>query len=213
MRLNRKGFSKSLNAKAKKTNNHPAASEAKALIRRNVLAEIGAANARVFDAFAGAGEMYRKVWKDAAAYTGCDQTWYRDDERECFVADNRLILRAVDLGQFNIFDLDAWGSPWEQVMIVMARRKLAKGERVGILLTEGCSLNLKLGGLPIALQKLTGLRGRLSGLNKAQDEIIDIAINAACAKLGAAVQKRWQATRTSGAAMRYIGLVLQEVTQ
>lgn len=209
MRFQRDRFSKSWRPDAQKDNNNAAATEAKAAIRAHVLANIGAENARVFDAFAGAGEMHKRVWNRAAAYVGCDQTWYRDD-RECFVADNRLVMRAIDLGLFNIFDLDAWGSPWEQVLIVAARRKLQKGERIGLIITEGAGKTVKLGGVPSALQKLTGLKGRLSGANKAHDEIIDMALAAVCDRMGAGIARRWQAKGKTGASMRYIGLVLQE---
>ena len=42
-------------------------------MRRNVLAAIGAHNAQVFDAYAGPGEMWSAVWREAAHYTGCDE--------------------------------------------------------------------------------------------------------------------------------------------
>lgn len=208
MKFQRNRFSSTWPSTYKKNNNHAAAIEAKATIRANVLSEISPKDARVFDAFAGAGEMYSRVWKHAASYVGCDQTWYRDD-RECFVADNRLIMRAIDLGVFNIFDLDAYGSPWEQVLIIAARRKIAAGEKIGLVLTEGAGKTVKLGGIPLALQKLTGLRGRLSGAHKSQDEIIDTAIGAASDRMRCGVLKRWQAKGHTGASMRYIGLVLQ----
>jgi hypothetical protein len=85
---------------------------AKAEIRQHVLDAIGAGEASVFDAYGGAGELYRAVWHKAARYVGCDMTWFRD-KRTMFVADNRRVMRAIDLGQFNVFDLDAFGSPYE----------------------------------------------------------------------------------------------------
>src|SRR5262252_2796473 len=97
-----------------KTNTAPIARAAKIEIRRNLLAAIKPA--RVFDAFAGAGELHDAVWCEAAEYVGCDEKWFRD-HRLMYVADNRRVLRAVDLTAFNIFDLDAYGSPWEQALI------------------------------------------------------------------------------------------------
>jgi hypothetical protein len=46
-------------------------------IRRNVLGAVGR-DKGVFDAFAGSGEMFSAVWKDAAHNTGCDQKPQRD---------------------------------------------------------------------------------------------------------------------------------------
>jgi hypothetical protein len=207
-------FSKTLKATKIKTNNHPAAGVAKAEIRRNVFACLHRDDvpAAVFDAFAGDGAMYREVWKDAPIYAGCDMTWYRD-ERRMYVADNRVVLRAIDLRRFNIFDLDAWGSPWEQALIVCARRPVAPGERLGLLLTEGSGLKVKMGGLPHALRNLAGMRpgARLAGAGRAQDELIDRAIAGLCRRMNVQVLRRWQANGKTGAAMRYIGLVLEGI--
>ena len=60
-----------------KTDNNPQAFRAKVSIRRNVLDAVGA-DKGVFDAFAGAGEMFSAVWKEAGLYTGCDQKPQRD---------------------------------------------------------------------------------------------------------------------------------------
>src|SRR5256885_790586 len=84
------------------------ARSAKVDIRRRVMEALG--SAAVFDAFAGAGEFYRLVWREAASYVGCDKRYFPDDRR-AYVADNRRVLRAIDLDAFNLFDLDAYGSP------------------------------------------------------------------------------------------------------
>src|SRR5690554_6431354 len=115
-------FADKLGNKIAKVQNHAASVGAKVILRRRVLDAVGR-DARVFDAFAGAGEMYQAIWCEAAGYAGCDQRWYRD-ERLCWVADNRRVLRTVDLSAYSIFDLDACGSPWEQAVIVAARRKV-----------------------------------------------------------------------------------------
>lgn len=210
MRGRRRSFSASLKRNKVKTNSHPAAAKAKADLRRNVLAEIGAGNAHVFDAFAGNGVMYEAVWREASSYAGCDLVWYRD-HRLAYVADNRRVLRSVDLAQFNIFDLDAYGSPWEQALIVADRREVSPGERIGILLTEGSGLNMKLGGMPIALRKMAGLTKSFVGASKQQDFIIDRAITGLCQRMKARLIRRWQAIGKTGASMRYIGLVLEGV--
>lgn len=192
-----------------KTNNHPAARVAKIEVRRRVLNEMGP-GAVVFDAFAGDGAMWRAVWHEAAGYVGCDLLWYRD-ERTAFVSDNIRVLRAIpesELRGFTLFDLDAYGSPWEQAAIIAARRPLWPGERMGLVLTEGSGLKLKMGGYPAALCALAGIRPGAAGGAKAHDELIDRALVGLCRRMGARVSRRWQAQGRSGAAVRYIGLVL-----
>jgi hypothetical protein len=139
-----------------KTDNHPTGKKAKIEIRRRVLAQVKPA--KVLDLFCGRGEMYRAVWQNAASYTGCDERpwdWKLDPPR--FVADNRRLLRCLDLTQFNIFDLDSYGSPWEQAEIVLHRRKWEPGERGGIIVTDGSSLKLRWGQTPKALARIAGV--------------------------------------------------------
>ena len=64
--------------------------------------------------------MYSAVWKDTALYTGCDQK-LQHDGRLMFCADNRRVLRAIDLAPFSIFDLNSYGSPWVQAIIIADR--------------------------------------------------------------------------------------------
>lgn len=120
-------------AGAAKQDSSPSAVRAKATIRHNVLTAIGAERAHVFDGFAGSGHMFGLVWRHAASCTGCDKRFFRDG-RVAFVADNVRVLRAIDLGRFNVFDFDAYGSPWEQITIVLARRRLQTGESIGLVL-------------------------------------------------------------------------------
>lgn len=191
-----------------KQNNTAYASSAKVAIRDYVLAAIGAEQAHVFDAYCGDGHMYREVWRKAARCVGCDTEFYVD-ERVAFCADNRRVLRAIDLAAFNIFDLDAYGSPWEQAYIIAARRKLRPAETIGIILTEGQGMKLKMGGMSLALSKLSGVSLRAPGLARAQGELINRAIQRIGGMMGGTVIKRWQATGKTGSAMQYIGLLLR----
>lgn len=165
-------------------------------------------DARVFDAFAGSGRMHHQVWNQASHYVGCDLKWY-PDERIAYVADNRRVMRAIDLNRFNLFDFDAYGNPWEQCLILAARRKVAPGEKIGIVLTDGSALKMKLGSMPIALKKIAGLRDNVAGAARLQDSLIDRAIVNLAKSLNCKILKRWQATGKTGAAVVYTGLVLQ----
>jgi hypothetical protein len=190
-----------------KTHNNPAAKAAKIEIRRNVLDAVGR-DAHVFDAFAGKGEMFKAVWHEAAGYVGCDLNWH-PDERLAYVADNLRVMRCIDLQKFRIFDLDAFGSPYDQAVVLAARRFVQPDELVGLILTDGSAIKLKMGGAPNSMQLLAGLTASPAGLNRWQDELIDRAIASLAKRMRCKVERRWQATMTKGAAMRYIGLVLR----
>lgn len=192
---------------ATKTDNNRQARRAKIVIRQNVLDLVGEKSA-VFDAFAGSGDMYSAVWKGAGYYVGCDLK-PQSDSRLMFCADNTRVLRAVDLSRFQIFDFDAYGSPWVQAIILADRRRVAPGEKLGLILTEGAGLSYKANVVPHAIAALTGIRTGTVGLSKKQDAIIDRAIAGLARRMNCTVEKRWQAEGRTGASMRYIGLVLK----
>ena len=190
-----------------KTDNNPQAFKAKVAIRRHVLEAVGT-DCGVFDAFAGSGQMYSEVWKGAARYTGCDLKLHRDG-RMMFCADNRRVLRAIDLQQFTVFDLDAYGSPWQQAIIIADNRRVEPGERLGIVITEGAGFSYKSNIVPQAIAILTGLRTGIVGLSKKQDAVIDRAIAGLARRMSCTIEKRWQAEGKTGASMRYIGLLFR----
>jgi len=64
-------------------------------------------------------------------------------------------MRALPLQEFSIFDFDAYGSPWEHVIILCARRQVQPGERLGLVLT----LKLRFGAFDDALATLVGFQG------------------------------------------------------
>jgi hypothetical protein len=186
--------------------NHPRTAGDKARLRELVLAEV---DAPVFDAFAGSGEMFRRVWHKAPGYVGCDLRWFPEDPRLAFVADNRRVLRAIDLARFGIFDLDAYGSPWEQVVIIAGRRSVRPGERIGLVLTDGSSLKLKMGGAPKALALLCGMRASATGLGSSHDELITRATRGLARRMGCDLVRAWRARGKSAARVIYLALVLE----
>lgn len=192
--------------KTRKVNNHPKSEADKAEIRLFVLECVP--DAVVLDAFAGSGVMYQRVWHKASEYIGCDRIWYPDD-RLVYACDSRRLLRALDLQRFNVFDLDSYGSPWEHVVILAARRTASPGEKIGVCLTEGSGINLKFGGLPSALGQLTGIVGRVPGAFRARGHLINRALDAMAKRMRAKIIKRWQAEPKRDARMVYIGVVLE----
>lgn len=189
---------------------------AKAQIRRNVLELIGADKAHVFDAFAGPGAMCTDVWSKAASYVGCDKVEFQDD-RKMFCADSARVMRAIDLQAFNIFDLDSFGSPYEQIIILLARRKIAAGETIGIIITDGTELQMRLNAFPAAVGVLAGLSsaGQV-GVNLNGDFIFERILAGIARRANCEIVKRWQATNRAngkggktGILMRYVGIVLR----
>jgi hypothetical protein len=193
---------------APKSNNTSEAKGAKIEIRRNVLAMIGADRASVLDCFAGAGEMWRAVWREAHAYVGCDKVFY-EDERTCFACDTNRLVRNIDLSAFNIVDADHYGSPWEPLYIISRRRTLAPGERFGVVITEGQGMKMQMGGLSISLAAMASVSTAMPGMGEAQDFVIDRALMRMADVMGAKIEKRWDAHGRSSNAMRYIGVVMR----
>jgi hypothetical protein len=204
----RKAFSSYLAGGIAKTDNASSATTAKVAIRSNVLQHIGD-ETHVFDAFAGEGHMHAAVWIRATSCTGCDERFFRDD-RLAYVADNRRVLRTIDLARINIFDLDAYGSPWEQAVIIARRRSLQPGERLGLVITDGSGMKIKMGGVPRALQLLSGMKAR-PGLAKgsAQTELIGRALRSAARIMGGELTKQWIAEGKLGSKMFYVGVIIE----
>lgn len=193
----------------KKTDNARHGWKAKCEIRDHVLDAIGAERAHVFDAFAGAGLLWAAVWRRAAVYVGCDERWF-PDVRCCYVADNRRVLRCLDLAAFNCFDLDADDSPWEQALIIAARRPLAAAERIGLVLTDRSSLRTRFSALPYAMMQAAGLtRVAERGAGKMHDEIITRAVRGIVHRMRGRIVRQWMAVAEDRTATRYIALVIE----
>lgn len=194
-----------------KRDNSTRGKSAKMTIRQNVADAIGAP-LHVFDAFAGAGEIHKAIWKErSASYTGCDLRQFHDGRR-MFVADNRRVLRAIDLAVFNIFDIDAYASPWEQALIITARRKLGAGERIGIIVTEGNGISYRYGVVPHAVSALIGLRHRsMPGavMNQRREELQEKIWMAIAGRMHASVERLWKAGGDLRMAVAYMGAVLR----
>jgi len=134
---------------------HNSAGSPKIELRRRVLEHVKPA--RVLDVFCGPeGLMWAEAWREAESYVGIDRVWKPEDERRRFVGDNLRILRAIDLAPFNVFDLDAFGSPWKHAVILAERRRWAAGERGALVLTDGGLLGSKLGGKDRGIAELVG---------------------------------------------------------
>lgn len=199
-----------------KTDNAKGGKKAKIELRLKVLDLVKPAH--VFDAFCGLGEMYRAAWSKAESYVGCDhREWTTEQGVSRYVADNRLVMRSLDLAQFNVFDIDAYGSPWDQMLILAARRKWQEGERGAVILTDGSAMRARYGGVSSGMgQLLGGFENHLSSLPRSEataTAIQSMLLTKWCAKSGVRQVAKWKAERRGpgfiGMPMTYTALVFE----
>lgn len=179
--------------RAAKCYNSQAGHRAKVELRQRVLELVRPA--RVFDAFCGPdGEMYRDVWCNAQDYVGCDLEFKWGDARKRFVADNRRVMRCVDLSRFNVFDIDAFGDPWEQMTILAHRRRWLAGERGAVLITDGSDMKTRYGSAANALAHMAGVDGHRFAACKASGRgLRELALKRWVATCRVKLVGRWQA--------------------
>jgi hypothetical protein len=190
-----------------KVDTKPEAYRAKVDIRTRVLAELGADKAAILDLYAGSGKMHKAVWCAARSYVGADERFFFD-RRSAYVCDNRILLRCLDLAPFNLFDLDAYGAPYDQALIIAARRQVLPGERIGIVLTDAAKINMNYGRIPLAMAMLAEAPTKAEGISSKRNELLSRAIAGLAKKMASRVVKRWEAHYRMAA---YIGLVLEGI--
>ena len=110
---------------------------------------------------------------------------------------NLRLMRAIDLKRFNVFDLDAHGSPWKQWLILLARRPMLPGERIAVILTEGTASKLISRTMDFGMAEAAAMSPIQYGASRRHD-IIDRAISRGAARWQAKVTHRWQVDRKEG---------------
>jgi hypothetical protein len=76
--------------------------------------------------------MYREVWSKAKEYVGIDLNPH--SLAPTLAGDNRILIRYFDMDAFNIFDVDAYSSPWQLARYIVKNRRKAPFH---IVLTSG----------------------------------------------------------------------------
>lgn len=166
-------------------------------LRRRVLAEVRPA--RVFDAYCGpVGEMWKAVWSSADSYVGCDVVFDFGDPRKRLVGDTLRVMRTVDLTQYNIFDVDAFGSPWEAMAILLGRRTWKPAEIGAAVLTDGTAMNTRWGAIPDAMRQLVGVgENRLAPTGASADALQAMALQSWLKMANVEPLNVWQSHGTS----------------
>lgn len=197
----------------KGVHNGSLALNAKVEMRERVLELITPAH--VFDAYCGpTGEMWSAVWNRAASYVGCDEVYVPFDPRRRFVGDNKRVMRAIDLSVYNVFDLDSFGHPWDQVLILAARRIWSRGERGAVILTWS-DHSIRWGYASHALATIAGLKDRAVG-PKAETSVMPMAVRGFFDRANVKPLAAWNARgksrpgpRTGSYQMTYTAIVFE----
>lgn len=111
----------------------------KALLRLTNLPK----RARVLDLFCGNGEMYNRAYKGRIEYYhGIDKEKVHNP-KICTLTNNIVYITQNTLDDFNVFDLDDYGTPWKQLYLIL---KKLKQDEVTIFVTDGLVLRQKMDG-------------------------------------------------------------------
>lgn len=185
-----------------KTNN--AKTNAKKDIREKILASIG--EEPCLEVFCGSGEMYDAVWNRCCKYTGVDIVKYFD-KRDTICGDALKAVSSIDLSDYRIFDIDAYGSPYTILDTITARIK--PGEKYGFIITDGTQMDLKLGRICKGLRSMTGVKFHIAKrANKIHDSLIADVINTVEKRLDGVFGDFIIANGVTGAAMKYYAFTI-----
>lgn len=186
-----------------KTNN--AKTNAKKELRMSVIENIP--SPKVLEVFCGDGEMYRAVWKDAEKYTGIDKIKFFD-ERHTICGDAEKAIRLVGVNDYNIYDIDAYGSPYEILDYIVSKID-QENKKIGFVITDGVNMDLKLGRVCKGLRRFIGYDFHIAKrANVLHDDFIKIVIDKIAEKLKGKIENLLIAQGVTGSSMRYYSFVI-----
>lgn len=120
-------------------------------VRQLALDKIGKSEVRVLDAYAGEGIVWAQMKKEnpeiKITTLGIEKRKYLNPA--VIMGDNRKVMKGLDLSQFDLIDLDAFGCPWEQLAICAQKAP-------GVLVTA-THIIVTLGPVPKQLLQMAGL--------------------------------------------------------
>ena len=100
-------------------------------------------NARVLDLFCGSGIIYHNVYKDKTAfYVGLDKEKVHND-KICIKTNNIAFVSKNNINDFNVFDLDDYGSPWKLFYLIL---KKFQNKKATFFITDGLKLHQNVDG-------------------------------------------------------------------
>lgn len=186
-----------------KTNN--AKTNAKKELRQSVFSEIK--NQKVLEVFCGSGEMYHAVWKYAEMYTGIDKVKFFD-ERHTICGDAEKAIRLVNVNDYNIFDIDAYGSPYEILNYIIDKID-DSNRKIGFVITDGINMDLKLGRVCLGLRRFVDYDHHIAKrAHILHDEFIKIVLERIKERLKGNISSFKIAHGNKGSNMRYYSFIV-----
>ena len=158
---------------------------AKVALRKHFLREVSRP-ANVLECFAGAKrELYHACYESDNT-TGLD---IKASDKTIKI-DNKKFIASADLSQYNFFDLDAYGSPYELLLNIFHRRSKMVGEFV-VVITDGMWRNLNYGkGSKFIRTMICNYSDiQIPCLNRHQEFIIKLTLKTLSDKYGIAIKK------------------------
>jgi len=164
---------------------------------------------KVLDLFCGDGIMYREVYQHKAdSYLGIDHKQIFD-KALCVLQNNNYYIRNHDMTPYNFFDMDAYGNPYTQLLI-LSKKTLPK--EYSIVLTDGY---LNRHGLRGTLPKVYAMAFDINRnikiplLNRFHREIVDTFMNLYCRRANAEIVSATAAKSRGSKHTYYYGFKLQ----
>lgn len=179
---------------------------AKKKIREFILSKVEKTS--VLEVFCGAGDMYRDVWHQADSYTGIDKRKFFD-KRNTLCGDAEKVLSVIDIDCFNVFDIDAYGSPYDCLDLIL-KRYAGNHKEVAFIITDGVAMDLRMGRICKGIRNIIGIDSHiLKKANLIQEELIIKIIENIELKLNGRVFFKKFAKGKTGAAMKYYAIIVK----
>jgi tRNA G26 N,N-dimethylase Trm1 len=151
--------------------------------------------------------MYKNVWHNSEKYTGIDKVKYFD-ERHTICGDAEKAVRLIDVNDYNIFDIDAYGSPYE-ILDYIVDKIDTSNKKIAFVITDGIDMDLRLGRVCTGLRKFIGYDFHIAKrAHVLHDDFIKIVIDKIKDKLKGSVCLFLIAQGTKGSSMRYYSFVV-----
>lgn len=123
----------------------------KARLRADFIKTLGKTDLHILDAFAGDGHVWQRVQEllpdHKITYLGIDKKKY--SRPEVIMGNNQKVMKGLDLNQFDLIDLDAFGFPWEQLQIC--------AEQAPQVPVASTCISVTLGPTPFPVLKAAGI--------------------------------------------------------
>jgi len=104
----------------------------KVAIRKNEIGDL--AKAHVLDAYSGHGDIWRKIKRELpGTVITVDEIEIKKRKGIYLRGDNLKYLSGMELSQYDVIDLDAYGIPYKQLEIIFKYARTRHGEKKAII--------------------------------------------------------------------------------